>query len=101
MASTRGSGAQTPAVVMTILRLMMSDGRDPGAISLQTCNCALLSKRHSRNGSVSPIWPRMTLTLGKRLKVPPNTSRSAWVAVSTVQAQVGPLSSGRLANIAG
>ena len=44
---------------------------------------ARLSKRHNRNGSVSPRWPSASRAFGKRSKMPPKMSRKACEAVST------------------
>ena len=42
------------------------------------------STRHTRNGNVSPRWPRMIFSLGYFSNTPESTMRMASVAVSTV-----------------
>ena len=47
------------------------------------------------------MWPSMTLTRGKRSKTPPNSRRSAWLAVSTCQPQVAPAAGHPVAHVFG
>jgi hypothetical protein len=82
-----------PLVVMKKFSRRTSAGpRSSDTLGMWESRCWV---RSTANGSSSPMWPITIWSSGKRSKRPLTIIRWQWVAVSTVNAQVGPSSASR------